>query len=150
MEEAWSPDAKTLSDAALATATQPGGMGAGPRLALEEVYDTFRVLNLAGMGITTVSLYHNGRPTSLTCFGLETFRFRVSGIEFRVSCSGFVFVFWILCFGFGFRVRDSEFGLFYGFGFRNSVLGLENSGFGFLFLAFRFGFGGFSLGLQVI
>lgn len=56
MEEGWSPDAKNLSDAALATATQPGGMGAGPRLTLEEVYDTFRVLNLAGMEITTVSL----------------------------------------------------------------------------------------------
>ena len=53
--EAWSPDAKTLCDAALATATQPGGMGAGPRLTLEEVYDTFRVLNLAGTQITTVS-----------------------------------------------------------------------------------------------
>lgn len=71
---------------------QPGGMGAGPRLTLEEVYDTFRVLNLGGMGITTVSL-----PLDLflvsRCyvFRISGFGFRVSGFAFRVLRSGFEF-----------------------------------------------------------
>lgn len=47
-------------------------MGAGPRLTLEEVYSTFQALNLAGMEITTVSLYY-----ILLCFVL---RFQVSGL----------------------------------------------------------------------
>ncbi|CAM9415359.1 unnamed protein product, partial [Ascophyllum nodosum] len=50
----WSPDAATLSAAAMAEAAQPGGMGVGPRLTLDEAYSTFRILNLSERGITTI------------------------------------------------------------------------------------------------
>lgn len=37
-------------------ANQPGGMGAGPRVALEDAFRDFRVLNLAEKSITTVRI----------------------------------------------------------------------------------------------
>lgn len=57
MREDWSPEAATLSASATAKAAQPGGMGVGPRLTVDEVFGTFRVLNLAEKQITTVSLF---------------------------------------------------------------------------------------------
>lgn len=52
--EAWSPDAAKLSEAAMTAASQPGGLGTGPRVTLSDTYRSFRVLNLAERNITTV------------------------------------------------------------------------------------------------
>ncbi|CAM9404799.1 unnamed protein product, partial [Ectocarpus sp. 12 AP-2014] len=52
--EAWSPDAANLSEAAMAAASQPGGLGTGPRVTLSDTYRSFRILNLAERNITTI------------------------------------------------------------------------------------------------
>lgn len=52
--EAWSPDAAKLSEAAMTAASQPGGLGTGPRVTLSDTYRSFRVLHLAERNITTV------------------------------------------------------------------------------------------------
>ncbi|CAM9231882.1 unnamed protein product, partial [Ectocarpus sp. 12 AP-2014] len=52
--EAWSPDAAKLSEAAMTAASQPGGLGTGPRVTLSDTYRSLRVLNLAERNITTI------------------------------------------------------------------------------------------------
>ncbi|CAM9405445.1 unnamed protein product [Ectocarpus sp. 13 AM-2016] len=52
--EAWSPDAAMFSEAAMTAASQPGGLGTGPRVTLSDTYRSFRVLNLAERNVTTI------------------------------------------------------------------------------------------------